>query len=83
MSRFESAPTEALAMLREIRREHYPGLRNAEILFLFDKKKRMSGGKIVFGRIQKANDLIKKLTDHVIEDGYDYILYLDKKAWEN
>jgi len=69
-------------MIRAVRAEHFPELRNAEILVLFDKKKRMSGGALVLGRIQKSNDLIKKLTDEVVDEGYDYIMYLDKKMWE-
>jgi hypothetical protein len=80
-TRFESAPQDAYDMLREVRREHFPELRNAEILILLDKKKRMSGGAIVLGRIQKANDLIKVLTEETVDEGYDYIMYLDKKMW--
>jgi len=83
MSRFETVSQDVNDMLRAVRREHFPELRNAEILLLFDKKKRMTGGKIVLGRIQKSNDLIKKLTDHEVDEGYDYVLYLDKKMWEN
>jgi len=70
-------------MIRAVRAEHFPELRNAEILVLFDKKKRMSGGALVLGRIQKTNDLIKKLSDEVVDEGYDYIMYLDKKMWES
>jgi len=82
-TRFQTAPQEAYTMLREVRREHFPELRNAEILILMDKKKRMSGGAIVLGRIQKANDLIKALTEETVDEGYDYIIYLDKKMWNN
>lgn len=82
-SRFEDVPQEVYDMFREVKAEHFPELRNAGILILFDKKKRMSGGKVVLGRIQKANELVKKLTDHVIDDGYDYVMYLDKKAWQH
>ncbi len=80
-TRFENAPQSAHDMLREVRREHFPELRNAEILILMDKKKRMSGGAIVLGRIQKSNDLIKALTEETVDEGYDYIIYLDKKMW--
>lgn len=82
MSRFEDVTQDVKDMIRAVRAEHFPELRNAEILVLFDKKKRMSGGALVLGRIQKSNDLIKKLTDEVVDEGYDYIMYLDKKMWE-
>ncbi len=83
MSRFASVTQDVKDMIRAVRAEHFPELRNAEILVLFDKKKRMSGGALVLGRIQKTNDLIKKLSDEVVDEGYDYIMYLDKKMWES
>ncbi len=83
MSRFSDVTQDVKDMIRSVRAEHFPELRNAEILPLFDKKKRMSGGALVLGRIQKSNDLIKKLTDEVVDEGYDYIMYLDKKMWES
>jgi hypothetical protein len=83
MSRFTDVNQDVKDMVRAVRAEHFPELRNAEILVLFDKKKRMSGGALVLGRIQKSNDLIKKLTDEVVDEGYDYIMYLDKKMWES
>ena len=83
MSRFSDVTQDVKDMVRAVRAEHFPELRNAEILVLFDKKKRMSGGALVLGRIQKTNDLIKKLSDEVVDEGYDYIMYLDKKMWES
>lgn len=83
MSRFGDVTQDVKDMVRAVRAEHFPELRNAEILVLFDKKKRMSGGALVLGRIQKTNDLIKKLSDEVVDEGYDYIMYLDKKMWES
>lgn len=82
MSRFVDVTQDVKDMVRAVRAEHFPELRNAEILVLFDKKKRMSGGALVLGRIQKTNDLIKKLSDEAVDEGYDYIMYLDKKMWE-
>jgi hypothetical protein len=83
VSRFGDVTQDVKDMVRAVRAEHFPELRNAEILVLFDKKKRMSGGALVLGRIQKTNDLIKKLSDEVVDEGYDYIMYLDKKMWES
>jgi hypothetical protein len=83
VSRFTDVTQDVKDMVRAVRAEHFPELRNAEILVLFDKKKRMSGGALVLGRIQKTNDLIKKLSDEVVDEGYDYIMYLDKKMWES
>ena len=83
--RFEQATDEAKRLLKEVQVEHFPELLNANILLLFDMKKRVSGGKTVLGRIQKTNDLLRHLTIEEAhdDDGFDYLVYLDKIAYEN
>jgi hypothetical protein len=83
--RFEPATDEAKSLLKEVQAEHFPELLNANILLLFDTKKRVSGGKVVLGRIQKTNDLLRHLTIEEArdDDGFDYIIYLDKVAFDN
>lgn len=50
---------------------------------LFDTKKRISKGKITLASIELANEKIKFFSkDNVAVDGYDYVLIVDKKAWE-
>ena len=83
MSRYENVDENVYQILNSVKREHFPELANAEIKILFDTKKKTSGGKIVIARIQKTNDLLKYLTSGDIEDGYDYIMYIDKKIWNN
>lgn len=81
--RFEDADTSVLNTLEKIRDERFPELVNAKIKCLYDLKKRKSGGKLVLARIQRSNDLIKKLTIEEArgDEGYDYVLYVDKIAW--
>ena len=81
-SRFEEVDENVNDLLHEVRAEFFPELRQAKIKCLYDLKKRMSCGKIVLARIMKANDLIKCLT---ATDGneLDYIIMIDKVAWEN
>lgn len=80
--RYEEATQDELDLLREVRAEHFPELRNAKIRVLFDVKKRIADGKIILARIQRANDLIRHLTQSAeIEDGTDYIIFLDKVCW--
>jgi hypothetical protein len=82
-NRYENVTNDEKDLLREVRAEFFPELRNANIQLLFDLKKRASGGKIVLGRIMKSNDLIRHLTQcEEIEDGIDYIISLDKIAWD-
>lgn len=82
-TRFIEATEEAVKMMEEVRAEYFPALENANIKVLFDTKKRQRGGRIVLGRILRANDLIRRLTDNVAEEGCDYIMFLDQVVFEN
>jgi hypothetical protein len=81
--RYEEVTEDVTRMLHEIETRHFPELRNAKIITLFDLKKRTSGGRVVLGRIMKTNDLLRLLTkdEAVAVEGYDYIITLDKQAW--
>jgi len=83
--RYEEATPMVLNMLKELKAKDFKELKNAKIKVLFDLKKRKSGGQIILGRIMKTNDLIRLLTKDEVEiiEGYDYIITLDKKCWDN
>jgi hypothetical protein len=82
--RYEEVTEDVMRMLDEVQTKHFPELRNAKIITLFDLKKRQSGGRVVLGRIMKTNDLLRHLTkdEAVAVEGYDYIIALDKQGWE-
>jgi hypothetical protein len=83
--RYEEATPMVLNMLKELKAKDFSELKNAKIKVLFDLKKRKSGGQIILGKIMKTNDLIRLLTKDEVEviEGYDYIITLDKKCWDN
>jgi hypothetical protein len=83
--RYEEVTPMVLKMLKELKAKDFSELKNAKIKVLFDLKKRKSGGRIILGRIMKTNDLIRLLTKDEVEvvEGYDYIITLDKKCWDN
>ena len=83
--RFEEAPSEAVKLLAEIRAHHFPQLSGARIKLLFDIRKRQAKNRICLARIVKPNDLVKHLTRIEAEtvEGFDYIITMDKIAWEN
>lgn len=81
--RFIEASEEAIALTDKIRTEYFPLLETAVIKVLFDTRKRTRGNRIVLGRMLKANDLIRKLTDQLAEEGCDYIMFLDRIVFEN
>jgi hypothetical protein len=83
--RYEEVNDEVAAMVREIKSQYFPELKNAQIKVLFDLKKRKSGGMMILGRIMKTNDLLRHLTidEAGAVEGYDYIITLDKLCWDN
>ncbi len=83
--RYEEATDEVRRMLNKVLADHFGELKNAKIIALFDLKKRMAGGHLVLSRIMKTNDLLRHLTkeDASCTEGYDYIITIDKKAWES
>ena len=81
-TRFVTATEAACVRKSEVLKEFFPALAQAKIEVLFDTKKRVKGGKMVLGRILRANDLIRKLTDNLADEGCDYILFLDQIAYE-
>jgi hypothetical protein len=81
--RFIEASEEAITKTKEAVAKWFPQLDQAIIKVLFDTKMRKRGNKLVLGRILKANDLIRKLTDNLAEEGCDYIVFLDQIAFEN
>jgi len=84
MGRFRDADDSVLEIVRKVRENNFPELQGSEIKVLLDQKKRMSGGKIVLGRMKKTNELERHLSSSETgsDEGYDYIMYLDELAWD-
>ncbi len=82
--RYEEATDEARKLLDKVIADHFGELRNARIAALFDTKKHVAGGQIMLSAIIKPNDLVRHFTraDASSEEGYDYVVIIDKKAWE-
>lgn len=82
--RYEDAGEAEYKLLNEVRTSHFPDLVDANIKVIFDLRKKMSGGKIILGRIYKANELIKHITlDENLVKGVDFIIFLDRICWDN
>ncbi len=85
-NRYEEVDNSVISALTNVRRRLFPELVNAKIKPLFDLKKRVSGGAVVLARIMLPNELIRHFTADEregIEDGNDYIIVLDKIAWQS
>ena len=84
MSRFTEATQEPYDIISELVAKEFPNLAGARFEVIFDTKKRKSGNRLVFGRIQATGDLLQYLSsDKDNPEGVDYIMYLDANLWEN
>ena len=83
--RYEEVNEEVMSVLKEVKSEYFPELKNAKIKVLFDIKKRKTGGMVILARIMKTNDLLRYLTIDEADamEGYDYIITLDKTCWDS
>ena len=84
VTRFEDVE-EMAGFFYNVKNTFFPELNNAKFKLIFDTKKIMSGGKLVLARIQKTNDILRHLTraEAQNQEGFDYIVYLDKLMWNN
>ena len=85
MIRFENVSDEIILLANEIQEKWFPELIDVKIKYLFDLKKRTSGDKIILGRCQKTDDLVKYFSVEEARDaeGYQYIITIDKVACDN
>lgn len=82
-NRFEDCTNDVIGILNDVKEEYFPELRSAKIHCIFDLKKRKKNGNVVIAQIRKTNDLLRNLSSYIVEDGFDYILSIDKIAWDN
>lgn len=84
--RFEDCTADVAEIMKKMIEKHFPELISCNICLLFDKKKRMKGGNIVLASIQKPNEMLRFFTiDEAggTGEGYEYVIRIDKNAWEN
>jgi len=83
MNRYIDCDEKFVEMFLQILEERFPMYGNLKFKLVFDLKKKINKGKICLGSISLATDKIKYFTkDDVAVDGYDYVIILDRKAWE-
>ncbi len=82
--RYEEASDDVRRLLDRVVIDHFGGLKNARIAALFDTKKHLAGGHVVLSNIMKPNELLRHFTktEAGSDEGYDYVITIDKKAWE-
>lgn len=82
--RYEDVPNSVYEVMNGVRNDFFPELRNANLLMIFDTKRKVSKGKVVLASIKSTSELQKYLTLTESEsiDGFDYIIMIDKVVWD-
>lgn len=83
MSRYEDCNDELVEVFLDILEHRFPAFGNLKFKLIFDTKKRVKQGKLVLASVELASPKIKFFSkDDVAVDGYDYVLTVDRKAWD-
>ena len=85
MIRYEEVTEHCMQLVNQVINQYFPDLSSVKIKFLFNTKKCSRGGRLVLGKCQKPNDLAKhfSLPEAKNEDGYQYVITIDKIAYDN
>lgn len=83
MNRYEESSENLVEIFLNVIEERFPRLINYKFKLIFDLKKRVKQGKLILASIELASPKIKFFSaDDIAEEGYDYVIIVDKKAWE-
>ncbi len=83
MNRYIDCDESLVEVFLDVLQERFPAYQNFSFKLVFDTKRRISAGKIVLANIETTSDKIKYFSrDNIAVNGYDYIVIVDKKAWE-
>jgi hypothetical protein len=84
MFRYEEVTEGVVDLFLEVLENRFSFLQHLTFKLLFDTKKRVSKGRIVLASIETANEKVKFFSQNkIVVNGYDFILIIDKLAWEN
>jgi hypothetical protein len=83
MNRYLDCDESLVEVFMDVMEKKFPGYQNLKFKLIFDTKKRVKSGKVLLASIELASEKIKFFSkDKVAVEGYDYILIVDRKAWE-
>ena len=83
MHRYEEADDSLVEVFLEVLEKTFPKYGNLKFKLIYDLKKRISKGQLILASIELPSAKVKFFSqDEIAVDGYDYIMTVDKKAWE-
>jgi hypothetical protein len=81
--RYEEPSENLVEVFLELLEDRFPGLAYLKYKIIFDNKKKINRGRFVLTDFILVSERLRFFTkDEVAADGYDYILTVNKKAWE-
>jgi len=83
-SRYIEVTEELVKCFFDTIEKHFPSYQNLNIKLIFDTKKRVSKGKLTLANIEVPNPKMQYFQQSKeLPSGFDYILIVDKMAWES
>lgn len=82
--RYEDASENLVEIYLQVAEERFPNTcANLNMKLVFDTKRRVRQGKLILASVEIANEKIKYFTKNDVDvNGVDYVLIVDRKAWE-
>lgn len=81
--RYEECDDSLVEVFLEVLEDRFPNKAYLKYKLVYDTKKKVSQGKLRLADVAVASEKIKFFTkDDVAVEGYDYVLTVDKKAWD-
>jgi hypothetical protein len=83
VNRYLDCDEDLVSVFMEVLEDRFVMYGNLKFKLVFDSKKRVSKGKIKLASIEVANDKLKYFSkDDVAIEGYDYVIIIDRNAWD-
>jgi hypothetical protein len=81
--KYEDVDESVIETFLEVAEENFETIGQLKLKFVFNTKKAVKNGKIRLGTCELASDKIRYFSkDDIAVEGYDYVITLDKKAWQ-
>ena len=81
--RYEDCSENLVETFLRVLEERFPNKAYLKYKLIFDTKKSVSKGRFILASVALASEKIKFFTkDDMAVDGYDYVLTVNKKAWD-
>jgi len=83
MFRYEEGSDKLIEVFFNVMEERFGEMQSLKFKLLFDNKKKVTKGKLVLASVEVPGEKLKYFTiDKISVEGYDFILIVDKKAFE-